>query len=54
MDRNTDGIISRAEWRGNNQSFQNQDWNNDGVLSGDEVDGGAARFGRTAVDRPTA
>ena len=54
MDRNADGIISRAEWRGNNQSFQNQDWNNDGVLSGDEVDGGAARFGRTAVDRPTA
>ena len=54
MDRNADGIISRAEWRGNNQSFQNQDWNNDGVLSGDEVDGGAARFGRTAVEGPTA
>ena len=54
MDRNADGIISRAEWRGNNQSFQNQDWNNDGVLSGDEVDGGAARFGRIAGDGSTA
>jgi Ca2+-binding EF-hand superfamily protein len=53
MDRNGDGIISRAEWRGNDQSFQNQDWNKDGVLSGDEVDGGAARSGRTAVDSPT-
>jgi len=51
MDRNNDGIISRAEWRGNNQSFENQDWNNDGVLSGDEVDGGAARFGRGVDNR---
>ena len=54
MDRNGDGIISRAEWRGSNQSFQNQDWNNDGILSGDEVDSGAARFGRTGAGRSTA
>jgi Ca2+-binding EF-hand superfamily protein len=37
MDANVDGQISRNEWRGNSQSFQNFDWNNDGVLSGDEV-----------------
>ena len=52
MDRNNDGIITRAEWRGNRQSFENQDWNNDGVLSGDEVDAGASRFGR-ANEPPT-
>jgi Ca2+-binding EF-hand superfamily protein len=37
IDRNGDGIITRAEWRGNTQSFNMHDWNNDGVLSGDEV-----------------
>ena len=37
MDTNSDGQIPRNEWRGNPQSFQNFDWNNDGVLSGDEV-----------------
>jgi hypothetical protein len=46
MDRNGDGIVSRTEWRGNAQAFENQDWNNDDVLSGDELDGGAARFGQ--------
>ena len=46
VDRNNDGVITRAEWRGNRQSFDNQDWNNDGVLSGDELDAGAARLGR--------
>jgi len=40
MDANGDGQISRNEWRGNAQSFQNFDWNNDGVLSGDEVSPG--------------
>lgn len=43
MDRNKDGVITRAEWRGNDQSFRNQDWNGDGVLSGDEVRPGARR-----------
>ena len=43
MDRNNDGRITRAEWRGNDQSFRNQDWNGDGVLSGEEVRPGAQR-----------
>ncbi len=37
MDRNNDGVISRAEWRGSDESFRRHDWNSDGVLSGDEV-----------------
>ena len=43
MDTNRDGVITRAEWRGNDNSFRNQDWNGDGVLSGDEVRTGARR-----------
>ena len=43
MDTNNDGRITRAEWRGNDRSFRNHDWNNDGVLSGDELRPGAAR-----------
>lgn len=43
MDRNNDGIITRAEWRGSDQSFRVHDWNGDGELSGDEVTKGAAR-----------
>jgi hypothetical protein len=50
MDRNGDGVISRAEWRGSRQSFEVHDWNNDGVLSGDELRVGAARDGRTLDD----
>jgi Ca2+-binding EF-hand superfamily protein len=37
MDADNDGVIIRAEWRGNDQSFREQDDNGDGVLSGDEV-----------------
>ena len=37
MDRNADGRITRTEWRGSVQAFERHDWNNDGVLSGDEV-----------------
>ena len=37
MDANGDGQISRNEWRGSTQSFRVHDWNNDGVLSGQEV-----------------
>jgi Ca2+-binding EF-hand superfamily protein len=40
MDRNRDGRITRDEWPGSDRSFNNHDWNNDGVLSEDEV-----RFG---------
>jgi hypothetical protein len=41
MDSNNDGVITRAEWRGNAQSFRQHDWNGDGVLSGDEMRGGS-------------
>jgi Ca2+-binding EF-hand superfamily protein len=37
MDRNGDGVITRAEWRGTAQSFREYDTNHDGVLSGDEM-----------------
>jgi Ca2+-binding EF-hand superfamily protein len=37
MDSDNDGVITRAEWRGNAQSFRQQDTNGDGVLSGSEV-----------------
>jgi hypothetical protein len=43
LDANRDGVITRSEWRGNDVSFRNQDWNGDGVLSGDEVRSGARR-----------
>ena len=47
MDRNGDGTITRAEWRGSARSFEVHDWNRDGKLSGDEVRVGAARTDRT-------
>lgn len=50
MDRNRDGVIARSEWRGSARSFEVHDWNNDGILSGDEVRPGAARGGRTIDD----
>ena len=37
MDRNRDGVISRSEWRGSDESFRRHDWNGDGKLSGEEV-----------------
>jgi hypothetical protein len=37
MDRNNDGVVTRAEWRGSDPSFRSHDWNGDGILSGDEV-----------------
>jgi Ca2+-binding EF-hand superfamily protein len=43
MDANRDGRISRAEWRGSEQSFRTHDWNGDGILSGDELRPGASR-----------
>jgi len=43
MDTNHDGQISRSEWRGNDNSFNQADWNGDGVLSGIEVTPGAQR-----------
>jgi Ca2+-binding EF-hand superfamily protein len=46
MDTNHDGVITRQEWRGNDRSFRNHDWNGDGRLSGDEVRLGANRQDR--------
>lgn len=46
MDTNRDGVITRDEWRGNDRSFRNHDWNGDGRLSGDEVRVGANRQDR--------
>lgn len=43
MDRNRDLVITRAEWRGSENSFLQHDWNRDGVLSGPEVEPGADR-----------
>ena len=37
FDPNRDGVISRAEWAWDEQSFRVHDWNRDGLLSGDEV-----------------
>src|SRR5215212_4127440 len=37
MDTDSDGVVTRAEWRGSDQAFREQDANADGVLSGDEV-----------------
>ena len=37
MDRNRDGVVTRAEWQGSDESFRQQDRNGDGRLSGDEV-----------------
>ena len=50
MDRNNDGVVSRAEWRGSARSFEVHDWNNDGVISGTEMNNAAARNGRTVED----
>ena len=41
LDRNHNGQIERNEWRGSPRQFAIHDWNNDGVLSGDEVRVGA-------------
>jgi Ca2+-binding EF-hand superfamily protein len=46
MDQNNDGVVTRAEWRGSARSFAEHDWNNDGVLSGDEVRVGVPRSTR--------
>jgi Ca2+-binding EF-hand superfamily protein len=43
MDTDRNGVITREEWRGSARAFQNQDWNGDGQLSGDEVRPGARR-----------
>ena len=46
LDRNNDGRVTRREWDGTNVAFDNQDWNGDNVLSGEEVRAGGRRAGR--------
>src|SRR5258705_3722166 len=41
LDRNHNGVIEKNEWRGSPRSFAIHDWNDDGVLSGEEVRAGA-------------
>ena len=43
MDRNNDGRVTRQEWNGSARSLDVHDWNNDGVLSGEEVRVGGRR-----------
>jgi hypothetical protein len=43
MDVNRDRVITRDEWLGTPASFRVHDWNRDGVLSGAEIQMGAAR-----------
>jgi Ca2+-binding EF-hand superfamily protein len=52
LDRNNDGRITRDEWNGNERSFQNHDWNGDGVLSGNEVRPGGQRNTELADHEP--
>ena len=49
MDTDGNGVISRAEWRGSDRAFRNQDWNGDGKLSGEEIRVGARRPPRGTV-----
>jgi Ca2+-binding EF-hand superfamily protein len=51
LDVNKDGVITRREWNGSDRAFEVHDWNDDGILSGEEVREGATR--RTAEDQPT-
>jgi hypothetical protein len=46
IDRDGNGVISRFEWRGNDRSFANHDWDGDGVLDGSEVVPGGHRLAR--------
>jgi Ca2+-binding EF-hand superfamily protein len=52
LDVNKDGVITRREWDGSDRSFEVHDWNQDGILSGNEVRPGASRG--SADDQTTA
>lgn len=53
MDRNRDGVVTRQEWTGTAEAFEDRDWNEDGVLSGTELRPGARR-GQSRRSRETA
>ena len=50
MDTNRNGQIERSEWNGSDQSFNVHDWNNDGVLSREEVRLGGRRGAQIAAE----
>jgi Ca2+-binding EF-hand superfamily protein len=50
-DRNGDGIITRAEWRGTAEAFRDLDLNGDGALTGGELREQAADTRTTRTDR---
>jgi Ca2+-binding EF-hand superfamily protein len=52
MDKNGDGRITRDEWQGTRQSFLVHDWNNNGVLEGEEVRPGGRRAMTADPDFP--
>jgi hypothetical protein len=52
MDRNRDGVISRDEWRGDDQSFREHDRNGDGVLTPEELRQAVGTTGRSATVVP--
>jgi hypothetical protein len=54
MDRDHDGVVTRAEWRGTDQGFRDRDTNRDGVLSGAEVREQAGEVIVRAAERWTA
>jgi Ca2+-binding EF-hand superfamily protein len=45
MDTNNDGVISRAEWKGDPQVFDKIDRNNDGSLTREEAIAAARQHG---------
>ena len=51
MDTDNDGVITRDEWRGSDESFRQYDTNHDGVLSGNEVWVPVSREQQSAQDR---
>jgi hypothetical protein len=50
MDANRNGSIERREWNGTRGSFSVHDWNNDDVLSGEEVRIGGRRAARVQAE----
>jgi len=50
MDENRDGVITRSEWRGSDQSFRVHDWNGDGRLAGEEIRVGGQRRRNAEMD----
>ena len=51
MDRDSDGVVTRAEWQGSYAAFNQHDTNEDNVLSGTEVwDQGYRRNNRSRFD----